>query len=117
MKHLHHFILILLIAVSAILLTLSEDVRTLVFQLNKLDSLGHFIGFFGLTWILNSFLKLPLFNLVLCLILYSALTEIGQSYLGFRNGEFRDFFADFLGILAFVIIKWCMIVYGKKEAI
>lgn len=117
MKYLHHLLFFLVILLSAVMVTLSEDVRTIVFQLTKIDSIGHFIGFFCLTWVLSSLLKLPLFNLALCLVLYSALTEVGQYYLGFRNGEFRDFVADIIGIGLFVLIKWFVVVYGKKEKI
>ncbi len=117
MKYLHHLLFFLVILVSVVILTISNEVREVVFQLTKIDTIGHFIGFFCLTWILNSLFKLPLFNLAICLVLYSGLTEIGQYYLGFRNGEFRDFIADIIGIGIFVIIKWMVVVYGRKETI
>ena len=117
MKYLHHLLFFLVVLVFIVMMTLSEDVRALVFQYTRIDSIGHFIGFFCLTWLLNSFLKFPLINLALCLILYSALTEIGQYYLGFRNGEFRDVVADIAGIGLFVLIKWIVVVYGRKETI
>lgn len=117
MRYLHHLLFFLIILVSALMLTLSEDVRSLVFQYTRIDSIGHFIGFFCLAWFLNSLLKFPLFNLALCLVLYSALTEVGQYYLGFRNGEFRDFIADIVGIGLFVVIKWAVVVYGRKETV
>ena len=99
------------------MLTISAEVRDIVFQFTKIDTIGHFISFFCLTWLLNSLLKFPLFNLGLCLVLYAALTEIGQYYLGFRNGEFRDFIADTFGIGVFVLIKWLIVVYGRKETV
>lgn len=83
-------------------------------QLIKLDSLGHFIGFFALTWLLHKTFKFPLINLVLCLIVYSALTEVGQYYLGFRRGEFRDFLADLAGIGFFILVSFIVTLYGKK---
>jgi len=92
-----------------------DGVRELLFHLTKIDTLGHFIGFFCLTWILNGLVKIPLLNLAWCLVLYSALTEVGQYYLGFRNGEFRDFVADIIGIGLYVFIKWLVVVYSKKR--
>jgi VanZ family protein len=87
-------------------LFLAYDVKKQMFLFPPVDSVGHCVGFFFLTWILSSLIKHSLFNLTLCLILYSALTEVGQYYLGFRNGEFRDFIADTLGIGLFVIIQY-----------
>lgn len=84
-------------------LFLSYDVKVQSFLFPKVDSVGHCVGFFFLTWILNTLIKSSTLNLVLCLVLYSALTEIGQHYLGFRNGEFRDFIADTLGIGFFMV--------------
>jgi VanZ family protein len=117
MKNLHHVFFFLLIVISSSLIFVSDEVRTVVFQFAKIDTIGHFIGFFCLTWLLSSILQLPLVNLTFCLIVYSALTEIGQYYLGFRNGEFRDFVADALGILTFMLIKWVVVVYGRKQTI
>jgi VanZ family protein len=87
-------------------LFLSYGVKKQMFLFPPVDSVGHCVGFFFLTWILSSLIKHSLFNLTLCLILYSALTEVGQYYLGFRNGEFRDFIADTLGIGLFVMIRY-----------
>lgn len=117
MRNLHHLFFFLLIAFTSSMIFISDDVRELVFQLTKIDSIGHFIGFFCLTWVLSSLVKLPLLNLAIALIFYSALTEVGQHYLGFRNGEFRDFVADAVGIIAFVLIKWAVVVYGRKQTI
>ena len=64
-------------------LFLSYDVKKQMFLFPPVDSVGHCVGFFFLTWILSSLIKHSLFNLTLCLILYSALTEVGQYYLGF----------------------------------
>ena len=110
------FFILLFIAVSLVVF-LSGEVRSVIFQYVKIDSIGHFIGFFSLTWLLSTMLKLPLLNLTLTLVVYSALTEVGQHYLGFRNGEFRDVIADTLGILSFMLIKWIMVVYGKTQTI
>jgi VanZ family protein len=72
------------------------------------------IGFFGLSWVLVGIVKLPMVNSLICLFIYSALTEIGQYYLGFRSGEFADFLADIAGIVLFIILHWFFIVYGKR---
>ncbi len=52
--------------------------------------------------------------LTIALIFYAALSELGQYYLGFRNGEMKDFIADLFGIFMFVLLKWVWLVYGKK---
>jgi VanZ family protein len=80
----------------------------------QIDSIGHFIGFFILTWFVYASLKLPLTTLAITLIFYAAASELGQAYLGFRNGEFYDFFADVLGIISFMIIKWFMIIVRNR---
>ncbi len=115
MKKLHYVFIFLLIVFSSSIIYSSDEVRTVLSQYTKIDKVGHFIGFFFLTWLLSNTLKLPLVNLTLTLILYAALTEIGQHYLGFRNGEFKDFIADVLGILTFMLIKWCVVIYAEKQ--
>lgn len=102
----HYFLGLLLIVISVVMLTWFYNTNELTLQFPKLDSIGHFLGFFFLTWLLSYLLKQPLLNLTLCLTLYAALTEVGQHYLGFRNGEFRDFVADVLGITLFVTIQY-----------
>jgi len=81
----------------------------------KLDSIGHFLGFLFLTGLINHLIKPSLFTLSISLTLYAALTEIGQHYLGFRNGEFRDFIADALGIGVFVIIYYLVQQYKIRR--
>lgn len=102
---------------SLIILVFSSDIRTLIFENTKMDTIGHFIGFFTLSLLLNSIFKLPLLNTITCLIFYAALSEIGQYYLGFRNGEFRDFVADVVGILFFALLKWIYTVYWRKSSL
>ena len=51
----------------------------------------------------------------LTLSFYAALTEIGQYYLGFRNGEFRDFVADVMGIIIFIFLYWLYQICVKKN--
>ena len=113
MKNLQPLLFILFI--SSLALFFSLGAKDFILQYFKIDSIGHFIGFFSLTWLLNSLLKLPLLNLTVTLFIYSALTEVGQHYLGFRNGEFRDFVADMFGILTFLSISWIIASYAKKR--
>jgi VanZ family protein len=102
-----------------ILITISiisfAEFRTLLIEHTKIDSIGHLLGFFFLMWILHSLIKLPLLNSAICVIFYGALSEVGQYYLGFRNGEIRDFVADIIGVLFFVLLKWISMVYGKNN--
>jgi len=81
----------------------------------QIDTFGHIIGFFALTWVLVRLVKLPLINTVICLYFYSALTEIGQHYLGFRSGQFIDFVADVVGISLFATLQWLLLTYGKAK--
>ena len=92
----------------------SSEIRSIVFKNTQIDTIGHFIGFFCLTWLLSSFVKLPTQALVLALVAYAALTELGQYYLGFRNAEMKDFIADLIGIFLFLLFKWIWVVYGRK---
>lgn len=116
MKTRHHLLFFLLLLLSVVILFISDDIRTLILDTTGIDSFGHIISFFILSWLLSSILKLPLLNIGICLIFYGALSEIGQYYLGFRNGEFRDFVADLIGISLFMLLKWFAIVYGKKHS-
>ncbi len=112
--------LLLLLIFSLILILfffIPNELSIIVLNNIKIDTFGHIIGFFGLSWILIGLLKLPLMNTVICLYFYSALTEIAQYYLGFRSGEFFDFIADVVGISLFAIMQWILIVYGKKQHI
>jgi len=114
LKNLHHILfLITLLTLSSILL-LSNELRQLIFDNTQIDTIGHFIGFFCLTWVLSSLIKLPSGPLTFTLILYSAFSEMAQYYLGFRNGEIKDFVADVIGILLFMLLKWVWVVYGKR---
>jgi VanZ family protein len=117
MKSRYHLLLMFVIALILFAMFMFlPDFRRLVFRGTQIDSIGHMIGFFALTWVLHSILKLPLVNTVLTMILYSALTELGQYYLGFRSGEFSDFFSDLVGIALFGVIRWAILVYGNKRA-
>ncbi len=86
-------------------LLLPEAIKKLVFRSPQIDTIGHFIGFFVLTWLTSSIVKLPLLSTLLTLSFYAALSELGQYYLGFRNAEFSDFFADIVGITLYIFLK------------
>jgi hypothetical protein len=113
----HHLIFFLLVLCAASLLFFSselllpESIKKIVFRSPQIDTIGHFIGFFILTWFVSSILKLSIFNTFFSLSFYSALSELGQYYLGFRNGEFSDFFADIAGISLYLFLKYVYLLY------
>jgi len=112
--HLAFFILILccgsLLFFSSELL-LPDAIKKLIFRSPAIDTIGHFIGFFVLTWVVSSILKLSLLNSLFTLFFYAALSELGQYYLGFRNAEFSDFFADIAGISLYIFLKYTYLKY------
>ncbi len=117
MKAQHHLSFFILIFCGAILLFFSselllpETLKRLVFRSPQIDTIGHFIGFFVLTWLVSSVLKFSLLSTLFTLSFYAALSELGQYYLGFRNAEFSDFFADIIGISLFVFLKYTYLKY------
>ena len=116
----NHILLLIILASLLILMPLfliPGDLKTDVLNKIQIDTVGHIIGFFGLTAILVRLLKLPLSNVVLCLFFYSALTELSQYYLGFRSGEFFDFVADIVGISLFAFVQWLINIYGKPQSL
>lgn len=117
MKNRHHFLFLLIVLLSLFALIFSTDIRALLFEHTKIDTIGHFIGFFCLALLLNSIFKIPLLTAIPCLIFYAALSEIGQYYLGYRNGEFRDVVADVVGLLFFALLKWGYTVYWRKSTL
>ncbi len=114
----HYYFFITVIIVSILVLFahefLPDNLRKRIFQFPEIDTIGHLTSFFILTWVCHSIIKLSLFICVPLLIFYGALTEIGQSYLGFRSGEFGDFIADIIGISLFVLAKWLFRSYFTK---
>ena len=114
MKHRHHYTFLLFVSGIILAISLSSDIRDFFFHHTRIDSIGHFISFFCLTLLLHSFIRLPLFNTMACLTFYAFFSEMGQYYLGYRNGELRDVVADILGICLFVLLKWVYIIYWKK---
>ncbi len=117
------FITIIAIVLISTVVLLSPNtlgLNTHYIRFPKIDTIGHFTSFFLLTWVVHSLVKLPLKITVVVLIFYGALSELGQLYLGFRNGELTDFVADVAGILFFVLMKWCYSClsscFNKKKA-
>lgn len=117
MKNLHHFLFVLVLILTATLLSVSEEIRIAVMKNTQIDTIGHFFSFFFLSWLLCSIVKLPTMSTMYCLLAYAAASELGQHYLGYRNGEIKDFVADVLGVLLFVFLRWCAMVYWKKKEI
>ncbi len=66
---------------------------------------------------MHTLIKLPLPLTVITLIFYGALSELGQLYLGFRNGEISDFFADTAGIIFFALCKYIYTCIFKRNKI
>ena len=117
MKHRHHYTFLLFVACILVAISLSPGIRDFFFNNTRVDSVGHFISFFCLTLLLHSFIRLPLFNTMACLTFYAVFSEVGQYYLGYRNGELRDVIADILGISLFVLLKWIYIIYWEKSTL
>ncbi len=115
-QHYYFFITVIIITVSLLFAHefLPDLLRRRIFQLPAIDTIGHLTSFFILTWVSHSIIKLSLAVAVPLLIFYGALTEVGQSFLGFRNGEFGDFLADVVGIFLFVLAKWLYRSFVRK---
>jgi VanZ family protein len=110
-------LIVLLFFISAIILLTFAffDPQRIINQILEIDFIGHFIGFYLLTWFLHKQLSLPLINIGICLIFYGAVTELSQLYLGFRNGEVSDFIADAFGVLLYMATKWLTFQELEKE--
>ena len=118
MKSRNHLLLLLALVSSLLVaLMLSTDLQVLLFRNPQIDTIGHFIGFFFLCWLLHSGFKLPLIPLSASLCIYAGLTELGQWYLGFRNAEFTDFFADIAGIISFVLCRWLLLMFRHSKSL
>lgn len=117
MKAHHHLAFFIVILCSASLLFFSSElllpdaIKKLVFRSPQIDTIGHFIVFFVLTWVVSSILKISFLRSFFTLSFYAALSELGQYYLGFRNGEFSDFFADIAGISLYLLLKYSYLSY------
>ncbi|WP_405054429.1 VanZ family protein [Thalassotalea fonticola] len=111
-----NFRIYLFIVITFSLLALNYTFITkLLYQYHLLDKSGHFFGFLLLTWLVNRLIKIDLTPTILTLCVYAALTELGQSYLEFRSGQFTDFIADVLGCLCYVLIVMANKNKVKKE--
>lgn len=116
----YYFLITVLIITVAVLFAhefLPDPIRKRLFQMPAIDTIGHLTSFFLLAWVCHSVLKLSLTLCVPLLTFYAALTEVGQSFLGYRKGEFSDFIADVVGVLLFVLIKWLYSRYFKHNRI
>lgn len=117
MKSRYHLSILAIIVILFFCLYFSSaDFRRIAFRSTEIDSIGHIISFFCLTWVLHSILKLPLFNTMLTVAFYGALTELGQYYLGFRSAQVSDFIADLIGIALFAIIRWSILMYRNRSS-
>lgn len=114
-SHQHLLLLLIAILLSVVAFTVAQDYQHILMLSTRIDSIGHMVGFFLLAWFLNGVLKFEFISLIACLIFYSAATELGQLYLGFRNGEISDFVADLIGIALFSLIKWSLMMYRKRQ--
>ena len=115
----HYYFFTAVIFVSTLLLFahefLPDVLRKRIFQFPEIDTIGHLTSFFILTWVSHSVIKLSLPLCIPLLVFYGALTEIGQYFLGYRNGELGDFIADIFGISLFVLAKWLYITLFRKN--
>jgi len=114
----HYYFFILVILTLLLLLFAHEflpnNLRRNIFQFPAIDTIGHLTSFFILTWVCHSIIKLPLLFCIFLLTFYAGLTEIGQSFLSYRSGQFDDFFADVIGIFLFLLTKFLYRYYFKK---
>lgn len=117
MKSRYHLSILTIIVILFFCLYFSStDFRRVVFRSTEIDSIGHIISFFGLTWVLHSILKLPLLTTMLTVAFYGVLTELGQYYLGFRSAQVSDFISDLIGIGMFGIIRWSILMYRNRSS-
>ena len=114
-RHYQLLIVFVILVVSTSAYFLFDDLRAIVFRGTQLDSIGHIISFFLLTWLLNGIAKLPYINCIIVISVYAALTEFGQFYLGFRNGEVSDFFSDLVGMSLFLILRQSVKLYRQRK--
>ncbi|WP_057830548.1 VanZ family protein [Colwellia sp. TT2012] len=115
-QHTYFFVSVIIVTILLLFAHeyLPDTLRMRIFQFPAIDTMGHLISFFILTWVSHSVIKLSLRLCVPLLMFYGALTEIGQSFLGYRSGEFGDFIADVIGISLFVLAKWLYLIFFRK---
>jgi hypothetical protein len=113
----HHLIFFVLILLGSFVLFFSselllpESIKRLIFRSPAIDTIAHFIGFFILTWLMVSIIKCSMMSTLLTLSLYAAFTELGQYYLGFRNAELSDVFADIGGVTFYLFLRYTFLKY------
>lgn len=115
MKKNHHLLLFFCFIFIALILSFVPGFSQQIVENTRIDTIGHFIGFFLLTWLLTSLAKLPTSIAAITLVFYAAASEFGQAYLGFRNGEFSDFVADIVGVGCFIFVLWFKLIFNKKR--
>ncbi|KGJ90599.1 VanZ family protein [Colwellia psychrerythraea] len=117
-QHYYFFLTVIIVSITLLFAHefLPDNLRKRIFQFPEIDTIGHLTSFFILTWVCHSVIKLSLTVCIPLLIFYGALTEIGQSFLGFRSGEWGDFFADVIGISLFVLAKFLYLNIFKNSS-
>jgi len=106
----HHLIFFIIVIIATVLFAFSANylITTILvnvsFHRPNIDTIAHFIGFFCLAWLIYALLEMTLISILFTLSFYGALTELGQYFLGFRNGEYSDFYADVAGSLFFIAL-------------
>ncbi|WP_068547362.1 VanZ family protein [Thalassotalea crassostreae] len=97
-------ILILTLLIISIFISQYFDITAFLHKHHLFDKSGHFLGFLLLTAITHKLLKFDLTTVVMSMIVYSGLTEIGQWLLGYRSGQWLDFVANFIGCLSYALL-------------
>lgn len=114
-KKSYHILILFCLLFIATFVFLVPDAKQVMLQHPEIDTIGHFISFILFTWLLHTLLKLPLVPLTVALIFYSGASEVGQYYLGYRNGEFTDFFANIAGIFTYLGFRWLRFIYKYSK--
>lgn len=110
----HHLLLLFCIVIIALLCSIIPGFNEQVVENTRIDTVGHFISFFMLHWLLTNVAKISVSSAALTLVFYAAASELGQVYLGFRNGEFVDFIADIAGVASFILVTWCRMILKAR---
>lgn len=80
------------------------------------DKIHHIIAFIALTLPCAAFYPKALFKVVVAAVVYGALIEVLQPYIG-RSGELTDFLADLVGIGIGVSLGFLLNIVLKSSAI
>lgn len=87
----------------------------LSFGFPKTDTIGHFISFFLLTWLVHTLLKIQLIISIMTTLFYAILTEVGQYYLTFRSADITDLMADITGVFGFMLFRVIYLKYKRMK--